>query len=115
MLQRGEIVVIKVSDPSGANPKSRPVVIVSAPEPNASNLQYVGVAISTSIENPCPEHHVPLPWHAKGRARTGLTRPCVAKCDWRVFVDPADVERSIGTVPGHVMLKIIEEIRRLDV
>ena len=83
MCQRGEIVAIQILDPGGQNPKTRPVVVVSKPDPEDPG-PHVGVAVTTSIDNPCPDHQILLPWHPRGVGRSGLNKECVAKFDWRL-------------------------------
>jgi mRNA-degrading endonuclease toxin of MazEF toxin-antitoxin module len=110
--QAGDVVRVRAFDPSGANPKLRPCIVVTADdEVGASN---VGVAVTTRIENPSPAHHVRLPWHPGGQAGSGLIRECVAKCDWRIEFTDNEVHDRIGWLSAATMLQIMTQINALD-
>ena len=85
-LSRGHVVEIVVPDPRGKNEKRRPVVILTstAEIPTAETL--VAAAISTQLADPLPPDWIELPWDKTGKAKSGLTKPCVVKCRWLVKV-----------------------------
>jgi mRNA-degrading endonuclease toxin of MazEF toxin-antitoxin module len=90
----GRIVLAYVDDGQGRT-KERPVLIISQDEDNDRGDPLQVVAISTRIEDPCPEYHIPSPWDARGHQVTGLNRPAVAKCNWVREIDQARVIRPL--------------------
>jgi mRNA-degrading endonuclease toxin of MazEF toxin-antitoxin module len=111
LFHRDNIVSVAVSDPAGRNRKIRPVAIVSDPQSDGEDI--VGVAISTRVEDPCPGHHVPLPWTRQGHPKTGLNKPNVAKCDWLVQFSINEIQNKLGTAPGVRLLAVTQQVRRL--
>ena len=111
-LNRGDIVLLSVLDPSGHGSKVRPVVVVS--DPSVDDGLVIGVCVSSRIESPCPPHHVILPYHPQGHVRTGLVRPCVAKCDWRVSFAEGEQIRTIGTLPHATLTAVVFQVRAIE-
>jgi mRNA-degrading endonuclease toxin of MazEF toxin-antitoxin module len=105
----GQIVRIRIA--RHGREKLRPVVIVTPNEAMADDAPLVGVAI-TGTPDPPTGFEVPLPWHARGRSRTGLDKPNAAVCSWLVTFTAADVFDAIGHVPPEPMQRIEEAIRR---
>jgi mRNA-degrading endonuclease toxin of MazEF toxin-antitoxin module len=110
-LQFGQIVVVeKMLDPNGVNPKDRPAVIISrADEIDRDGFLFV-VAISTLLPGPLPSDHVKLPWHPKGHPRTGLKSNCAAVCTWIEKIDPSRVLTTIGHAPGKALVEIATQV-----
>jgi mRNA-degrading endonuclease toxin of MazEF toxin-antitoxin module len=111
--RRGEIVLAEVTDPQGQNRKPRPLIILTPTEEIREGERFVGVAVSSTFPRLIPDDSVELPYHPAGQARTGLRKPSVAVCSWRVPLTHADVIRSIGWVPDKQMLVILEKVKRL--
>jgi hypothetical protein len=110
-LRCGTIVVVRVLDSCGSNPKSRPVVITTKteeiPDPTSTDEEIYGVAITSTLPSPLPTEYIPLPWHNNRHPRTGLNRPCAAYPLWQVSFFHTDIEKIIGSVPGECLLRII--------
>lgn len=109
----GEIVeVSEVYDPTGRNPKPRPVLIISHTADISAGEEILGVAISTKGIPPrpakLPEDLVELPHSDSGTCRTGLTERSVAKCRWLVRFSQERVLYKRGEAPG----QRIEEVMR---
>lgn len=86
MLQQGSVIRALVPDPRGQNPKWRPLVVLT-PTAEIENAEtIVAVAITGVYSDPLASDEVPLPYHPQGKARTGLRKPCVAKCSWLVTI-----------------------------
>jgi mRNA-degrading endonuclease toxin of MazEF toxin-antitoxin module len=105
----GQIVRVRVE--RGGQEKRRPVVVVTSNEAMVEGEPLVGVAV-TGTPNPPSGFDVPLPWHAQGRAKTGLDKPNAAVCNWFVEFNEAEIIEPIGHVPPAIMSKIEEAIRR---
>jgi mRNA-degrading endonuclease toxin of MazEF toxin-antitoxin module len=112
--EQGQIVVLDIADPDGKPAThNHPAVIVSPTDRiEASDIVRV-VGISTKYTDPPPAHWIKIPWQRDGRARTGLDKPCVAKCDWLVKVKKSQLVRPIGAVPTSVLKVIIEQVSTL--
>jgi mRNA-degrading endonuclease toxin of MazEF toxin-antitoxin module len=106
-MQQGTIVIALVPDPAGANPKERPLVVVSPTVDVEAGKPIVAVAISTQFAEPPATTEVKLPFHPRGSARTGLTKPCVAKCNWLCTLPQSDVRATRGYVSGNVLKSIL--------
>jgi mRNA-degrading endonuclease toxin of MazEF toxin-antitoxin module len=113
-LRFGQIVVVeKMFDPNGANPKDRPAVIISrADEINRDGFLFV-IAISTLLPGPVPSNHVKLPWHPKGHPKTGLKSNCAAVCTWIEKIDPSRIRTTIGYAPGRTLVEIATQVASL--
>ena len=100
MLQEGDVVLVKdILVPYGMNPKTRPVVMLGF-LPNC-----LGIAISTQFSPPLYAHEILL-YDGKMRSRTGLLRPCVANCQWRVRFD----EKAVIAKLGHLLPDQLQQI-----
>jgi hypothetical protein len=71
------------------------------------------VCVSTKLEDPCPPHHIPLPWQRPHHPKTGLNKPNVAKCNWLARADQVDVIKVMGFAPSRRLARIEEELRKL--
>ena len=71
VLRRGDIVFATMLDPQGANPKTRPVLIVEV-DPSKINC-FTVIAITSTFENVLGPNQVNLPFsNSIPPARTGL-------------------------------------------
>jgi mRNA-degrading endonuclease toxin of MazEF toxin-antitoxin module len=112
--QRGRIVLAWVLDPKGRNLKCRPLVIVSDPKDINPGGSFLAVAITGTFPKPLTGEYVELPWHRdKKVSKTGLTKPCVAKCDWVEAITEADIAEYRGRVPSTTMQLILEKVEAL--
>ena len=110
-LRYGQIVLANVGDGHG-HFKNRPVLIVTRTDEFDEDTCFEVVCISTHIEDPSPPEHVKLPWHRSGRARTGLDKPNVAKCNWTVEIRRSEVVKILGDAPAAKMIEISEILAR---
>ena len=113
---RGDIVYARVADPGGLRiDHDHPVIIWTATEkiPTAAKIHVV--VVSSQITTPHPRGHIPMPWRVGGHPITGLSKPCVAKCNWTPALTAADLHRHIGVTPTAIMEQIyVELIARLQ-
>jgi len=100
-------------DPQGANPKKRAFVIVTPTDEIKPGDPFHGVAITGEFDKPLRPECVMLPWALDGRARTGLRKECVAKCDWIAEMHHGDDFTLGGVVPSAVLLKILDVLDTL--
>jgi mRNA-degrading endonuclease toxin of MazEF toxin-antitoxin module len=112
-LLQGSIVRATVRDPAGGNPKTRPLVIVSANSDIGTSSSVFAVAITSQFREPVLSDEVALPWHLTGKSRTGLTKPCVAKCSWICKLDKLALVESRGHVPNAQLEQILARIADL--
>ena len=113
-LRYGQIVVVTgMVDPNGVNPKDRPAVVVTPSDELADGAPLIVAAISTLKPGPVPDDHVPLPWHPQGHPRTGLKTNCAVVCRWLQVVEPPQVARIIGFVPGQRLEEVAATLSRL--
>ena len=68
-------------------------------------------AITSTLPTPLTDEYVELPWHHAGAVKTGLRQRCAVHCGWLAELDPNDVERISGFVPG---VKLQEIARKTD-
>ena len=106
-LSQGQVVEVEITDPRGQNKKRRPVVLVTATDELTTADKYVAVAISSVLADPIPPDWILLPWSADGRAKSGLTKPCVAKCHWMTTVRETEIVSVLGALPETVMRDIM--------
>ena len=100
MLQEGDVVLVKdLLDPDGMNPKTRPAVVVGFLD------CFQGIAVSTQFSRPLLAHEILL-YDGKMWNRTGLMRPCVANCQWRVKFD----EKAVIAKLGHPLPDQLQQI-----
>ena len=105
-LQAGNIVWASVPDPSGKNPKVRPLVVIAAPDSD----HFTAVAVTTSVESFDDQCCVRLPWHRNGHPRTKLRSECMARCDWLASVAVDQITRIGGSVPQHIFHAILARL-----
>jgi mRNA-degrading endonuclease toxin of MazEF toxin-antitoxin module len=111
-MQQGTIVIASVPDPAGGNPKERPLVVISSTVDVEAGKPVVAAAISTQFAEPLAPTEVRLPFHPKGSARTGLTKPCVAKCNWLCTLQQSAVRATRGYVSGKVLKSILSIVNQ---
>jgi hypothetical protein len=111
-LEYGQIVLAPVPDGRG-HIKIRPVVILTSIDEIRPGEALQVACITTHVETPIQPDHIPLPWHRGRHPRTGLDKPNVVKCNWLAQIDPADIIRVMGIIPGPQMIMIAAALRRL--
>ena len=111
-LSQGQVVDVNIVDPNGRNPKTRPVVILTATDELADADQFVAAAISTKFDEPLPVDCIRVPWSSDGRAKSGLRKPSVVKCRWLVTLKREDVIAARGHLPSTVMCEIMRMVPR---
>src|SRR5258708_29672495 len=108
----GNIVLIRqVPDKQGGNHKDRFVVLIR--DYNDGDADIAGVAITGSFNLPLPSTSVKMTSRKDGRCRTGLNKPCVADCTWRVVATPADIIKRQGFAPPLELAAIIRAVQAL--
>jgi mRNA-degrading endonuclease toxin of MazEF toxin-antitoxin module len=110
-LMTGRIVWADIADANGHR-KLRPAVIVTPTEEIAPTRPIDVVAVTSRREDPLPDDHVVLPWHAQGHPRTGLNRRCAAVCSWLAQISEADIKDVAGVVPAAQMKAILMKIKQ---
>jgi mRNA-degrading endonuclease toxin of MazEF toxin-antitoxin module len=111
-LQQGSIVWVRVADAAGRNPKCRPAVVVTPTAEITPGETILVVAATGMFDLPLSPNQVELPWHRNRHPLTGLTKRCVAVCDWLVEIDPSYIDRVGGLVPSAVLADILARIPR---
>ena len=86
-LEQGRIIWAEMLDPSGANVKLRPGVIVTPNEDITGDDPFVVVAVTSTFDEPVPDWQVKLPWNRdKRKVGTQLNKPAVAHCMWLIRI-----------------------------
>jgi hypothetical protein len=83
----------------GKNLKPRPVVIYQVKEDQS---EFAWVAVTGEFSDPLPDNWVALPWDGQRPCRSGLTKPSVAKTEWR------------GTASREAIVKVVGWLRTLE-
>jgi mRNA-degrading endonuclease toxin of MazEF toxin-antitoxin module len=109
----GQIIEAYIQDGTGRT-KERPAVIISGEEENDQGLDLLVVAITKNIEDPRPDHHIVVHRSWKRDPVTGLTAPCVAKCNWAREVEQDKVIRSLGRMPQDLLEAIVEAFDKIQ-
>src|SRR5688572_13377727 len=116
MLKQGHIVRAFVADQAGRDEKRRPVVIIGPYERSQDGEeQYLCVAITSTFDRRRfdDKSMVLLPWSHDKRARSGLDRECVAKCDWLIVIRHSQIESTLGYVGDERLIAILERLSLL--
>jgi mRNA interferase MazF len=108
-LTTGRVVWAEIADPNGIR-KMRPAVIVTPTDRLTPTAPFDAVAISSRLNDPLPDDHVLLPWHAQGHPRTGLNRRCAAVCTWVAQIMDSDIQDLAGIIPTAVMNTILAKV-----
>lgn len=119
----GDIVwAYRAPDANRANPKNRPLVVISCSEKYLSTL-----AITSRLpQAPLPDDHLLLPHTQDGHPTTSLDRRSAVVCSWYVYVvedwedagstpDPsrcARYDKHTGQVPAKELRCVLERIKR---
>jgi len=105
------VLIRQVPDKQGGNHKDRFVVLVR--DYNDGESEIVGVAITGSFNLPLPNTSVKMTSRKDGKCRTGLNKPCIADCTWRVVATPADIIKRQGFAPPLELAAIIQAVQAL--
>jgi hypothetical protein len=89
-------------------------LIISRNEENDQGQELQVIAITRSIENPCPHYHIKIHHSHKRDPITGLTAPCVAKCNWVRDVRQDKVIRTLGRMPDDLLEIIVDTFDRIQ-
>jgi len=108
----GQIVIAYLQDGTGRT-KERPVIIISPDDECDRGDRLQVVAITKSIETPCPPYHFVLHSSNTRDNRTGLNAPCVAKCNWVREIDQSKVIRVLGFVNDDLSERILDAVIKL--
>jgi mRNA-degrading endonuclease toxin of MazEF toxin-antitoxin module len=103
----GQIIEVIVSD--GRRAKHRPALIISSDADNDRGEDLLVVAITTKIETPCPPHHIVIVSETAPNPRSGLSVPCVAKCNWARDIKQDKVIRSLGFLDNDLLRAVVEQ------
>lgn len=114
MLRQGSVIQAKVHDPQGGNPKLRPLVVVTPTAEIVASAPLVAVAVTGTFSAPLAGDEVALPFHPGGLAKSGLRKPCVAKCSWLVTLQAEDVLEIRGFLANERIAAILQRIGKLD-
>jgi mRNA-degrading endonuclease toxin of MazEF toxin-antitoxin module len=109
----GQIIEAYVQDGTGRT-KERPALSISRDDENDQGLDLLVIAITKSIEDPRPDYHVVVHRSSKRDVVTGLTAPCVAKCNWVRDVKQDKVIRTLGKMPEHLLRIVVEAFDRIQ-
>lgn len=105
--KQGDIVLAWVRDPDGRRIGwPHPAIILNKTADISPDNRIVVIAITKSYTRPLPVGHFLMPCDE----RTGLTEPCVAKCEWKVAINFEDIEVRLGFTPPDLWDQIVAEI-----
>jgi hypothetical protein len=110
-LRQGRIVWVTVLDKRGANPKRRPVILLTPPDQVPEGQPLIGVAVSTQPTDPLPPECVRLPSNRQKQGSSRLPERCAAVCDWAVQFFEKDIEEVGGLIYGSLLLEIVEKVK----
>ena len=110
--QFGQIILAYMQDGRGRT-KERPALIISRDEENDRGEDLQVIAITTQIEDPCPPYHVVLVTTSDANRGAGLSKPCVAKCNWVREVKQDKVIRSLGFLHLDLLTEIVDQFNKL--
>ena len=111
--QFGQIIEAYIHDGTGRT-KERPVLIISSDEDNDRGQDLLVIAITKNIEDPSPSFHIVVHRDWKRDPVTGLTAPCVAKCNWVRDVRQDRVIRSLGYMHEDLLERIVDAFDRIQ-
>jgi mRNA-degrading endonuclease toxin of MazEF toxin-antitoxin module len=93
------------------NAKRRPAIILTPTHLIRPDSDLLVMAITTTLPEPPPPWHVPLPWNADARkVVTRLAQRSAAVVNWVDVVRVSDVLEINGVLPA----KVLREIERLQ-
>jgi hypothetical protein len=105
------LLVRRVTDLQGGNPKDRNVVLVEAMDADTDDeeTQLLGLGITSKFDDPISPPCVELEFGRHGRCLTGLVTRSVAHCEWYVLKPTSDIIKR----QGHVGNDALREIMRI--
>jgi hypothetical protein len=110
----GDILLVKdVLDPLGKNPKTRPIVCLDDFSDIKKSPTFLGLATTTKFRFPLQFDEVLLYDRLGVRDRTGLSKPCVAKCEWLYTFEKERIIKKLGAAFEHQLQLIIEKLDAL--
>ena len=110
-LEQGSIVWAEMLDPSGANAKLRPGVIITPTEAIVGDDPFVIVAVTSTFDEPIADWQVKLPWNRdKRKVGTKLNKPAVAHCKWLFRIRLSEIREFAGVVPLRALKEILSKV-----
>lgn len=106
-VQQGSVIRAWVTDPRDNNPKPRPLVVVSKTAEIESTGAFFAVAITGEFGEPLLDGEILLPWDQRGRCKSGLTKECVANCNWMRQLVLSDVIEIKGHLRGAELDQVV--------
>ena len=106
-VQQGSVIRAWVTDPRDGNPKPRPLVVISKTSEISQTSVFFAVAITGVFDEPLQDDEVLLPWHPSGKCKSGLVKPCIAKCSWLRQLLVTDVIEVKGHLRGHELDAVV--------
>lgn len=110
---RGQIVTTYIDDGLG-HTKDRPALILSSDGECQWSPSLFVLAITKGIQDPCPHFHIPVHDSYATDSVTGLSFPCVAKCNWVREVEFRRVIRGLGCMPDALLMTIIAKFDEIQ-
>jgi mRNA-degrading endonuclease toxin of MazEF toxin-antitoxin module len=111
--QPGDIVKVTLDEDRGGR-KPRWMLVLSDMEIDEGRRFYLCVAISTTFPEPPPAINVPLPWHPKGIASTGLRKRSAAILDWVRKMPPHAILQREGYIKNMLLKRIYQLLEQFD-
>ena len=112
-LEQGSIVWAEMLDPSGANAKLRPGVIITPTEAIVGDNPFVVVAVTSTFDKRLADWQVKLPWNRdKRKVGTKLNKPAVAHCKWLIRIRLSEIRDFAGLVPLPTLKEILSKVAK---
>jgi mRNA-degrading endonuclease toxin of MazEF toxin-antitoxin module len=111
--QFGQIIEAYISDRAG-RVKERLALMISSDADNDQGLDLLVLAITKSIDHPCPAYHVLVHRDWTRDPATGLNAPCVVKCNWVRNARQDKVIRSLGYMSDNLLEVIVGEFDKIQ-
>jgi hypothetical protein len=86
--------------------KERPMIVTSRRADITRTGQVFAVVCSTDFEEPIGSDEVRLPFDREGRCITQLREDTVAVCNWTAPFPVANIRKTGGLVPTHLLRAI---------
>lgn len=100
--------------PFQGSSKDRPVVLIDHEFDERVDDEIYVVPISTKFREPLPHHHVLVYDRHVYDPRTGLSKPCVAKCEHVMSMPTRKIVRRFGYLSDELLERIEAAIDMLD-
>jgi hypothetical protein len=97
-----------VLDPSGKNPKDRPMLVIADVFPEDEVISLI--AISSSVSACQGKWFIKLPFHPNGTCYTGLKKDSFAAIKWFKQLPVESEYEQIGYLKQYPHLKLIVEL-----